>query len=228
MMIFRQLFDRESCTYSYILADADTRQALMIDPVREQFSRDEQLLRELGLELMYVLETHIHADHVTSAAQLRSHFGAQVAAAEVAGSSEVDVPLKDGDILACGNLKIKVLSTPGHTNTCLSYLAEDCLFTGDTLLIRGCGRTDFQEGDSARLFSSVREKLFTLPDQTKVYPGHDYTGKTVSTIGEEKQWNPRLKLTHSLSDFQKIMSELKLAPPTRIKEAVPANLKMGK
>ncbi|MCB0365330.1 MAG: MBL fold metallo-hydrolase [Bdellovibrionaceae bacterium] len=226
-MIFRQLFDRDTCTYTYLLADSVSRDAVIIDPVREQFERDMQILGELNLQLRLILETHIHADHVTGAALLRRETGAKVGVAAVAGAEGVDKPLVDGQVLDRGEIVIKVLATPGHTNSCLSYFVGDRVFTGDALFIRGCGRTDFQQGDSAKLFKSVREKLFALPDDTFVYPGHDYKGQTVSTIGEEKRYNPRLRLNHTIEDFARIMSELKLDPPVRIKEAVPANLKLG-
>lgn len=226
-MIFRQLFDRETCTYTYLLANSDSRDAVIIDPVREQFDRDMKLLGELNLQLRLVLETHIHADHVTGAFLLRRETGAKVGVAAVAGAEGVDKPLVDGQILDRGEIVIKVLATPGHTDSCLSYYVSDRVFTGDALFIRGCGRTDFQQGSSTRLFASVREKLFSLPDDTFVYPGHDYKGQTVSTIGEEKQFNPRLRLNHTVDDFARIMDELKLDPPQRIAEAVPANLRLG-
>ena len=226
-MIFRQLFDRETCTYTYLVAEGNSRDALIIDPVRENFERDLQLLGELNLQLRLVLETHIHADHVTGASLLRRETGAKIGVAGVASAVGVDKPLTDGQILDRGEIEIEVIATPGHTNSCLSYRIGNKVFTGDALLIRGCGRTDFQEGDSRRLFKSVRERLFTLPDDTLVYPGHDYKGHMVTTIGEEKRYNPRLNMGKSEEEFVQIMSELRLDPPQRIAVAVPANLKLG-
>ncbi len=226
--VFYQLFEPITSTYTYIVGDATSKEVAIIDPVRETVTRDIQLINELGLKLKYVLETHIHADHVTSASTLREEFGAQTALSEVAGVECSDIPLKDGDVLELGSKAIKVLTTPGHTNTCLSYLFEDSVFTGDALLIRGTGRTDFQQGDSKELFESIRDKLFALDDQTFVYPGHDYKGRTKSTIGQEKEFNPRVGMDKSLQDFVKIMDELDLPNPKQIHEAVPANLVCGR
>lgn len=225
--IFRQLFEPQSSTYTYLIADKRTKEAALIDPVLEMQERDLKIIEELGIKLRYVLDTHIHADHITAAGKIKLKTGAQIGVSGVAGVKEAYMSLSDGQKIPLGEKGIYVIATPGHTHSCLTYAFEDMVFTGDTLLIRGCGRTDFQEGSSEELFKSVRQKLFVLPDETKVYPGHDYQGRTSSTIGEEKLFNPRLKITNSLDDFKKIMSELKLDPPKRIHEALPANLKCG-
>ncbi|MFN7823942.1 MAG: MBL fold metallo-hydrolase [Pseudobdellovibrionaceae bacterium] len=226
--IFHQLFEPESSTYTYLIADRETKEAVIIDPVLETVDRDLKLIEELGLRLIYALDTHIHADHITGAGEIRRRLGVQTAVSADAEVSCVDVPLQEGDVLKFGSHEIKVIATPGHTNTCLTYQFKDMIFTGDALLIRGCGRTDFQQGSSEILYKSVREKLFQLPDETVIYPGHDYRGHTSSTIGAEKKHNPRLNEKMSVEDFKKVMSELKLANPKKIHEAVPANLACGK
>jgi sulfur dioxygenase len=226
--IFQQLFESESSTYTYLIADKKTKEAVIIDPVLETVDRDVKLIEEMGLKLIYALDTHIHADHITGAGELRKRLGIKTAVSQNAGVECVDIPLEDGQELLIGDKKIKVIATPGHTNTCLSYYFEGMIFTGDALLIRGCGRTDFQQGDSETLFHSVREKLFKLPNDTILYPGHDYRGNTSSTIGLEKKHNPRLKESISQDEFKKTMAELKLANPKKIHEAVPANLLCGK
>lgn len=226
-IIFHQLFDATSSTYTYIIADKASKEAAIIDPVLENVDRDLQLIDDLGLRLMYALDTHIHADHITGAGEIRKRKNIKTGVSQEAEVTCVDIGLEEGQELLLGNKKIKVLATPGHTNTCLSYLFEGMVFTGDTLLIRGCGRTDFQQGSSEKLFHSVREKLFKLPSETIVFPGHDYKGFTASTIGDERKLNARLKETISLAEFQKTMSELKLANPKKIHEAVPANLSCG-
>lgn len=227
-IIFHQLFESESSTYTYIIADKKTKEAAIIDPVLETVDRDLKLIEELGLRLMYVLDTHIHADHITGAGEIRKRTQAKTAVSQEAEVQCVDIPLEDGQELLLGDKKIKIIATPGHTNTCLTYSFEGMIFTGDALLIRGCGRTDFQQGSSERLYESVHEKLFKLSSDTIIYPGHDYRGQTSSTIGLEKQFNPRLGETKTKDDFKKIMSELKLANPKKIHEAVPANLACGK
>ena len=226
-IIFHQLFEHESSTYTYLIADTKTKEAALIDPVLETVERDLKLIEELGLNLVYVLDTHIHADHITGAGEIRKRSKAKTGVSVDAGVDCVDMRLEEGQELLLGDKKIKILATPGHTDTCLSYVFEGRVFTGDALLIRGCGRTDFQQGSSENLYKSVREKLFQLPDETVVYPGHDYRGQTSSTIGTEKKWNARLNEKISLEDFKKIMSELKLAHPKKIHEAVPANLTCG-
>jgi sulfur dioxygenase len=225
--IFFQLFECESSTYTYLIGDFDSREAALIDPVLDTVDRDLSLVSELGLQLKYVLDTHIHADHVTAAGELRKRTKAKTAVSELASVDCADIQLKDQQELMLGNRKIKVLTTPGHTNSCLCFLFENKLFSGDTLLIRGTGRTDFQQGSAEKLFESVHEKLFTLPDFTQVYPAHDYKGFTSSSIGLEKQFNPRLGAGKTKTEFLKIMSELKLAQPKNIQTAVPLNLACG-
>ncbi len=227
-IIFHQLFESESSTYTYIIADKKTKEAAIIDPVIETVDRDVKLIEELGLKLIYALDTHIHADHITGAGELRKKLGIKTAVSAEAEVPCVDIGLEDGQELLLGDKTIKVIATPGHTNTCVTYAFEGMIFTGDALLIRGCGRTDFQQGSSEKLYHSVHEKLFKLPDETLIYPGHDYRGHTSSTIGTEKKFNARLSEKISLPEFKKIMSELKLANPKKIHEAVPANLACGK
>jgi sulfur dioxygenase len=226
-IIFYQLFEQETSTYTYLIADSRTKEAAIIDPVLETVDRDLKLVEELGLKLKYVLDTHIHADHITGAGTLRQKTMAQTGVSAESQVGCADLLLKDGEVLLLGDKKIKVISTPGHTNTCLTYAFENMIFTGDSLLIRGCGRTDFQQGSSDKMYESVHEKLFKLSDETVIYPGHDYRGQTASTIGLEKKYNPRLSLTMTKENFKKIMSELKLANPKKIHEAVPANLTCG-
>lgn len=226
-MIFRQLFDYETWTYTYLLADPETKEAALIDTVKEQAARDLNLLGELGLKLKYVIETHIHADHVTAAAVLRSKTGAKIALNAVAGVKAADVQLKDGDELLLGRIKIRCLATPGHTDTCMSYYCEGRVFTGDTLFIRDAGRTDFQQGSTERMYDSVTRKLFALPDDTQVFPGHDYKGQLSSTIAEEKKFNSKLGGGRSLAQFQSEMAAMKLGTPKKIHIAVPANLECG-
>lgn len=226
-IIFQQLFDAESSTYTYIIADKKTKEAAIIDPVLETVDRDIKLIDELGLRVIYALDTHIHADHITGAGELRERLGLKTAVSQAAAVECADVALEHGQELLLGDKKIKVIATPGHTNTCLSYYFEGMIFTGDALLIRSCGRTDFQQGSSDKLFHSVREKLFKLPGETVVYPAHDYRGHTSSTIATERQFNARLNESIDLEGFKKIMSELKLTDPKKIHEAVPANLACG-
>lgn len=229
-MIFRQLFDAASSTYTYLLADAATRQAVVIDPVFEQHARDTALLRELGLELVLSLDTHCHADHVTGAWLLRQSLGSAIGMAAAVGAENVDRPLADGDEVVLGGLILDVLATPGHTDGCLSFVTRERthVFTGDALLIRGAGRTDFQGGDARRLYRSIRERLFTLPDACLVYPGHDYEGRTVSSIGEEEAWNARIGGGAREEDFVGYMTNLGLPHPRQLALAVPANLRAGK
>lgn len=226
-IIFHQLFEAESSTYTYIIADPESREAAIIDPVLETVDRDLQLIKELDLRLMYILDTHVHADHVTGAGELRNRTNAKTGLSSTAGVECADIALEDGQELSLGAKRIRVIATPGHTNTCLSFYFEGLAFTGDTLLIRGSGRTDFQQGSADKLYESVTEKLFRLPEQTKIYPGHDYRGFTSSTIGLEKAFNSRLGGGRSREDFKKIMSELKLADPKKIHEVVPANMSCG-
>lgn len=228
-MIFRQLFDPESSTYTYLLADAETKEAVLIDPVKEQSERDLELVAELGLQLTHVLETHVHADHITGASALRERTGAKTVVSVHGGASCADRLVGAGDVIRFGKHALEVRATPGHTDGCVTYVTADhkTAFTGDALLIRGTGRTDFQQGDARKLFRSVREQIFTLPDDADIYPGHDYKGRTKSTVAEEKANNPRLGLDKSEDDFVALMSELHLPPPRKIDVAVPANQRCG-
>lgn len=226
-MQIRQLFDPESSTFSYLVWDNSTREAALIDPVQSQVHRDIQLIRELRLILKYTLETHVHADHVTGSGVLRQKLNSIVVVHEDSQTKCADVQIKGGDFIPLGTKRINVINTPGHTNSDISYLVNGAVFTGDSLLIRGCGRTDFQSGNASLLYQSVRQQLFTLPGDTLVYPGHDYQGRCCSTIAEEMAHNPRLGLDKSLDDFVDIMSNLKLAPPKHIHEALPSNLRCG-
>lgn len=227
-LIFRQLFEKESSTYSYLLADKKSKEALIIDPVKETFERDLKLINELSLNLKYILDTHVHADHITSSWLLKEKTGARICLGENSGVENADLLLKDSEEISFGCFTVKSILTPGHTNGCTSFSILDMLFTGDTLLIRGNGRTDFQQGSSETLFDSITKKLFSFPNETIVYPGHDYNGLTSSSIGEEKALNPRIGSNKTLQEFSQIMKELGLAHPKKIKEAVPANLKCGR
>jgi glyoxylase-like metal-dependent hydrolase (beta-lactamase superfamily II)/rhodanese-related sulfurtransferase len=228
-MLFRQLFDQDSSTYTYLLADEASRAAVLIDPVIEQFARDRTLVEELQLTLRYVLDTHVHADHVTSSGLLRDHFGAKTVMSERAGVVCCDVQVKHGDRVRFGQHELEVRETPGHTSGCLSYVCHDArlIFTGDALLIRGCGRTDFQEGDAATLYRSVHEQILSLPVSFTVYPAHDYKGRTASSVEEELRLNPRLGQNKSEAEFVKLMSELKLPYPRKLDTALPANSRCG-
>jgi len=226
-LLVKQLFDLESCTYTYLLVDPVTREGAIIDAVNEQFDRDMQYIEELGIELLYVIETHVHADHITSAGKLRQSTGAQIVYSEAAKIKSIDISVNHGDELPLGSYIIKVLATPGHTFSCISCYIDGMVFTGDALFIRGCGRTDFQQGNAELLYNSVHRQLFSLPDATRVFPGHDYNGRTWSTITEEKQFNSRLKLDISQQQFIESMNNLNLALPKKINEAVPANIQCG-
>ncbi|WP_416668941.1 FAD/NAD(P)-binding protein [Egbenema bharatensis] len=225
--IFRQLFDRESCTYTYLIADARSRRALLVDPVLEQVERDLQVLRELDLSLHACLETHVHADHVTGADKLRTFTGCQIIVPAHSGVIGADRIIHDQAVLSLGAVQVQAFATPGHTGSHMAYWVNHShLLTGDALLIRGCGRTDFQGGNAGMLYETVTQSLFSLPDETLVYPGHDYQGRTVSTIGEEKQWNPRFA-GRDRSQFIELMSQLNLPYPQKMKRAVPANQHCG-
>lgn len=227
MLEIRQLFDTETSTYTYLVWDALTCEAALIDSVEGQVERDLRLIGELDLRLKYLLETHIHADHITGAGKLRNATSAKAVIHENAKNDCADLLVKDGDTLSLGKHLISVLHTPGHTDTDISYLIEGAVFTGDALLIRSCGRTDFQSGDAAQLYDSITQKLFTLPDNTIVYPGHDYKGLLTSTIKEEKDYNPRLGGNRNKDAFIYVMNSLDLDPPKNIAQVVPRNLRCG-
>lgn len=228
-MIFRQLYDDVSSTYTYLLADENSREAILIDPVFEQLHRDLALLRELDLSLKIVADTHAHADHVTSAWLLKQKTGCQIALSAAAGAKNVDLPLKHGDTIGVTGITLEVRATPGHTNGCQTYVLSDhsMAFTGDTLLIRGCGRSDFQQGDAARLYHSITEQIFCLPDDCAIYPAHDYNGRTESSVGEEKKHNPRVGGGANEKDFVHYMHAMQLPHPKKIDEALPANMRSG-
>src|SRR6478609_1632816 len=232
-MLFRQLIDSRSSTYTYLLADASARDAVLIDPVFEQYPRDAALLRELGLSLRHTLETHVHADHVTAAWLFRERLGSAIVVPADGGAEGADRRVRDGDVVTFGAETLSVLATPGHTAGCVSYLSRasaggSAVFTGDALMIRGAGRTDFQEGDARRLYRSVHDKLFALGDDCLVYPAHDYSGRLASSIGEERVHNPRLGGARSEADFVGFMDNLGLPHPKQIDIALPANLRCGR
>jgi len=230
VVMVRQLFDQVSSTYTYLLADPTTREAVLIDCVFEQHTRDVALIRELGLKLRFTLDTHCHADHVTGAWLMKQAHGSTIGMARVYGAEFVDLPLAHGDVITFGSCSLEVRATPGHTNGCLSFVTADHtkVFTGDALLVRGAGRTDFQEGDAQTLFRSIQTQLFTLPDDCVVYPAHDYDGRTVSTIGEERVYNPRIGGGAREEDFVGYMRNLGLPHPKLLAIAVPANLRAGR
>ncbi|KAI9129260.1 MBL fold metallo-hydrolase [Acaryochloris sp. CCMEE 5410] len=222
-MLFRQLYDRESSTFTYLIADPGSHRALLVDPVLGQVERDFKLLQELNLTLCFCVETHIHADHITGTHQLQSKTGCLSIVPAQAPAACADRHLEDGEVLTLGDISLKAIATPGHTDSHNAYWVNgDHILTGDALFIRGCGRTDFQSGDAGTLYDSVTQKLFTLPDATLVYPGHDYHGLTVSTIQEERQWNPRFK-GRGRNTFIEFMNALDLPDPQKMMEAVPAN-----
>jgi len=229
-MIFRQLFDPQSSTYTYLLADSATREALLIDPVFEQARRDAALVEELGVKLVATLETHVHADHVTAAWLHRQRLGSKILLGSKCGATGVDRSIEDGARIEFGRRHLEARATPGHTAGCISYVLDDksMVFTGDALLIRGCGRTDFQQGDAPTLYRSVRERLFSLPDTCHIYPAHDYRGLTSSSVGEEKLYNPRLGESIGEGDFVGYMTHLGLPHPKQMDAAVPANMRCGK
>ena len=220
-MIFRQLYDAESSTFTYLVADEETRHAVLLDAVLEQIDRDLELVSQLELKLTHAVDTHVHADHITASGLLRERTGCLTVGSQV-GPSCADVQVRDGDALRVGKLLFKVLATPGHTDDSVSYLLDDRVFTGDALLIRANGRTDFQNGDASQLYDSITRVLFALPDQTLIYPAHDYKGRTVTTVWEEKRYNPRV-VGKSREQFIQIMENLKLPKPKKMDLAVPAN-----
>lgn len=226
-MFFRQLFDLESKTYTYLIADPKTQEAVLVDPVLEQVERDYNLLQELGFKLRYCLETHIHADHITGTSKLRQLAGCLGILPEKAQAVCAARLIRNGEMLLLGSISIQAIATPGHTDSHMAYQVNgDRVLTGDALFIRGCGRTDFQGGDAGVLFDSVTQRLFTLPEETLVYPAHNYRGCTVSTIGEERQWNPRFA-GRDRASFIELMTNLKLPDPQKMMEAIPANEHCG-
>jgi sulfur dioxygenase len=225
----RQLFDEDSSTYTYLIWDPATKDGVLVDPVDLQVDRDINQVRNLGLNLLYGINTHAHADHITGTYLLKQTFPTMKSIIATKSTAKADIHIDDGDHIEFGSRHLEVRATPGHTNGCVSYVADDKSFvlTGDALLIKGCGRTDFQGGSSATLYDSVTTKLFTLPDETIVYPAHDYNGRTQSTIGDEKKTNPRLGIEKTKIEFIEIMKNLNLPYPKRIDAAVPANLRCG-
>ena len=226
-LIFRQLFERETCTYTYLLADRDTNEAILIDPVLETVARDLAIVNDLGLTLLYGVNTHCHADHVTGTGELKQKVPTMQSVIAEASGARADIHVSHGDKIQFGNRYVEVRSTPGHTNGCVTYVLDDrtMCFTGDALFVRGCGRTDFQQGSSEGLYNSVHTQIFTLAPDCLVYPGHDYKGRTVSTVGEEKTLNPRL--TKDLQGFIEIMDNLNLDYPKKIDVSLPLNLMCG-
>jgi glyoxylase-like metal-dependent hydrolase (beta-lactamase superfamily II) len=226
-MIFRQLFDQETWTYTYLIADPVNKEAVLIDPVNTHIDEYLAMLAEQELQLKYTLETHVHADHITASGLLRQRLGAQTGVSELCGAETADIQIKDGDIFYFGRSEqIRVIATPGHTKGSISFLWRDRLFSGDSLFIGGCGRTDFQGGDAGSLYDGITQRLFTLPDETLVYPGHDYQQRWVSSIMQERTTNPRLA-GKSREEFIEIMDNLNLPKPRLIDEAVPANRYCG-
>ena len=225
-MILKQLFDDNSSTYTYLIASAKGREALIIDPVEENVAEYVKLLEELNLKLVKVIDTHIHADHITGASKLKNKTNCTTIMGENSPAETVDLKLKDEEIIKVDQLEIKALYTPGHTSDSYSFLMNNYLFSGDTLLINGTGRTDFQNGSSEDAYHSLFDKLLKLPEETLLYPGHDYNGKKVSTIGDEKKFNPRLQVD-SINQYIEIMSNLNLSKPKMIEINVSRNLMLG-
>ena len=225
-MIFKQVFDAKSSTYTYLIASSKGREAVIIDPVIENVDEYIRLLEELDLKLVKVIDTHIHADHITGASKLKKETNCTTIMGEHTPAETVEIKVKDNEIIDIDNLKIKSLYTPGHTSDSYSFLLDNYLFTGDTLLINGTGRTDFQNGSSKDAYNSLFNNLLKLPEETLVYPGHDYNGKFSSTIGNEKKFNPRLQVK-SVDEYVDIMSKLNLAKPKMIETNVSRNIKLG-
>jgi len=230
MLIFRQLFDQQSSTYTYLLADPGAREAVLIDPVFEQARRDAALVAELGVKLLWTLETHVHADHITGAWLHKQRLGSRIALGANGGAEGADRLLAHGDRVDFGDRALEARATPGHTDGCMTLVLDDhsMAFTGDAVLIRGCGRTDFQQGSPHALYRSVREQVFSLPEGCLLYPAHDYRGLTVSSVGEERMFNPRLGGQILEDDFAGYMNNLGLAHPKQMEVAVPANLRCGR
>ncbi len=226
-MIFHQLFEAESSTYTYLLACEKTREAILIDPVLETVERDAKIIRELELKLLYTVETHVHADHITGADKLKKLFQSKTILSKHANIPCADILVCEGDIIKFGELQLKIFETRGHTDSCMSLYLDGMVFTGDLLFIRGTGRTDFQQGNSKLMYQNIHQKIFSLPPDTKIYPGHDYKGMSYTTVSQELKFNPRVGGGKTEEDFIKIMQELKLADPKKLAVAVPANLKCG-
>ena len=225
-MIFRQVFDNKSSTYTYLIASAKGREAVIIDPVIENVQSYIELLNELDLKLVKVIDTHIHADHVTGASKLKLATNCSTLMGEHTPADAVEIKVKDDEIIKIDQIEIRAMYTPGHTSDSYSFLMNNCLFSGDTLLINGTGRTDFQNGSSKDAYNSLFNKLLKLPDDTMLYPGHDYNGKLSSTIGKEKQHNPRLQV-RNVDEYVELMSNLNLAKPKLIDMNVSRNIKLG-
>ena len=225
-MIFRQVFDNKSSTYTYVIASAKGREAVIIDPVIENVQSYIELLNELDLKLVKVIDTHIHADHVTGASKLKLATNCSTLMGEHTPADAVEIKVKDDEIIKIDQIEIRAMYTPGHTSDSYSFLMNNCLFSGDTLLINGTGRTDFQNGSSKDAYNSLFNKLLKLPDDTMLYPGHDYNGKISSTIGKEKQHNPRLQV-RNVDEYVQIMSNLNLAKPKLIDINVSRNIELG-
>jgi len=229
-LLFRQLFDSDTGTYTYLLADVLSSEGVLIDPVFEQHPRDLSLIRELGINLVASLDTHAHADHVTGSWLMHEASGCAIGLAAAARAENVSLPLQHGDLVPFGSRHLEVRATPGHTDGCLSYVLEDhsMAFSGDALLVRGCGRCDFQQGDAHTLYRSITEQILSLPDHCLLYPGHDYTGRTVTSVAEERAFNARLGGQANERDFVGFMQNMKLPHPHRIAQALPANLRSGR
>ena len=225
-MIFKQVFDQKSSTYTYIIASSEGREALIIDPVLDNVEDYIKILNQLNLKLVKVIDTHIHADHVTGAGKLRDKTKCVTIMGEHTPTDAVEVKVKDEEIIKLDQLKIKALYTPGHTSDSFSFLMDNYLFSGDTLLINGTGRTDFQNGSSTDAYNSIFNRLLTLPDETLLYPAHDYKGEKVSTIGKEKRTNPRLQV-NSVDEYIEIMNNLNLKKPAEIETNISRNINLG-
>ena len=225
-MLFHQLFDKNSSTYTYLIASAKGREALIIDPVLENIEQYIKLLNELDLKLVKVIDTHIHADHITAASKLKNKTNCTTIMGEHTPSDAVEIKVKDNEIIYVDKLEIKVIYTPGHTKDSYSFLMNDYLFSGDTLLINGTGRTDFQGGNSEDSYNSIFNRLLKLPEETLLYPAHDYNGQTVSSIGKEKKFNPRLQV-EGVSEYVDIMNNLNLSKPKLMDINVASNIKLG-